>query len=236
MTQPHPPGWYPDPQVPKTIRYWDGHQWTAQTRRVETKKSNNWKWLLGVLAILVVIGVVGSVVGDESEDDSADTSSTGTTLVPVETLSPAEQEAQERANSAALEAEASRESQQRAAQLDKSSYQQTDSRTWQLVVKNPDAHIGEKYVVYGYVVQADSAMGSSAIRVQTDGQQVEWYDMDVNTVANAGLASFSEIVEDDLVTMWVEITGSVTYDTTMGGSMTAPEVEVNIIEQYGTTG
>ena len=26
-----PQGWYPDPQLPGTLRYWDGRQWTTQT-------------------------------------------------------------------------------------------------------------------------------------------------------------------------------------------------------------
>lgn len=27
-----PAGWYPDPSDPSAQRYWDGSQWTAQTR------------------------------------------------------------------------------------------------------------------------------------------------------------------------------------------------------------
>lgn len=30
--QPPPPGWYPDPQVPRIERWWDGTQWTADQR------------------------------------------------------------------------------------------------------------------------------------------------------------------------------------------------------------
>src|SRR5205807_284964 len=27
-----PPGWYPDPQAPALLRYWDGSQWTSYTQ------------------------------------------------------------------------------------------------------------------------------------------------------------------------------------------------------------
>lgn len=27
------PGWYPDPQQPAELRYWDGDKWTPHTRR-----------------------------------------------------------------------------------------------------------------------------------------------------------------------------------------------------------
>lgn len=34
MSTPPPTGWYPDPMNPSAQRFWDGHQWTEQTRPV----------------------------------------------------------------------------------------------------------------------------------------------------------------------------------------------------------
>ncbi|WP_238554162.1 hypothetical protein [Gordonia sp. KTR9] len=133
-------------------------------------------------------------------------------------------------------AERQRRDQERQRLTNKASYRTVSSRDWQLVAKNPDAHKGELYVVYGRVVQADAATGTFQIRVNTDGQQVGVYDFDINTIVTAGLASFKEVVEDDLVALWVGVTGSETYDTTMGGSVTAPKVEANIVEVYGNAG
>jgi resuscitation-promoting factor RpfB len=31
-TQAVPQGWYPDPQQPELLRWWDGTQWTNQTQ------------------------------------------------------------------------------------------------------------------------------------------------------------------------------------------------------------
>ena len=59
--------------------------------------------------------------------------------------------------------------------------------------------------------------------------------MCIRDSAKAGAATFVDIVEDDLVTMWIVVKGSKTYDTTVGGSVTAPEVEVNIIETTGSS-
>lgn len=261
MTTPTPPpDWYPDPESPRSGRYrwWDGHKWTTDTHTpseppgaaeapgidptssvapppvaTKAKESRKIWYLIAALcavALVVVVAVAVSVAG-ESDKRSNKTNRASSGSAQSTTVDPAEE-----SRKAAAAQSAQRElEQQRAADLDKSSYQATDSRGWQLVAKNPTSHVGEKYVIYGHVTQADAAMGSSTIRANTDGAQVDYYEMNINTVAEAGLASFADIVEDDLVTMWIEVEGSETYDTTLGGSVTAPKVEVNIIETTGSS-
>lgn len=290
MTQPTSAGWYPDLQIPNTLRWWDGVQWTSNTHALPSpptadtptpatepatnsiytppsvntdapprlteqayvppagpvlepptpaKKQGVGKLVLTlgavVVALLIIVGIVNGVGKDDKKTASATTTTT-TLNADQRAAQTSAALAAAAAESSAAAARAAAESATRAAKLDKSAYQSVDSRTWQLVAKNPAAHVGEKYLVYGRVTQADTAMGTSTIRVNTDGAQVDYYDMDINTVASQGLASFSDVVEDDLVTMWVEVTGSTTYDTTIGGSVTAPTVDVNIIQTTGHTG
>lgn len=240
MTQPPPPstppGWHRDPGDPTMLRWWDGNQWTDnwQLANQPAKKKSSAKTPLlilgGVLLVLfVAMGGCVALIASSSSGDTEPQARPSTTAAggSVTTF---------KSDPSAAALERQRRDQEFQRLTNKASYRPVSSRDWQLVAKNPDGHIGELYVVYGRVMQADSAMGSFQIRVNTDGQQVESYDFDINTVVDAGLASFKEVVEDDLVTMWVSVTGSETYDTTMGGSVTAPKVEANIVEVYGSAG
>lgn len=226
------------------LRWWDGYQWTANRHPVQpptaplppyppAPKSSAAKPLLiiggSLLAFFVLVGSCTALVSAGGSSSTSSSSSSRTYEPPPNTTAAA-------AASRSAAAERQRRDQERQRLTNKASYRTVSSRDWQLVAKNPDAHKGELYVVYGRVVQADAATGTFQIRVNTDGQQVGVYDFDINTIVTAGLASFKEVVEDDLVALWVGVTGSETYDTTMGGSVTAPKVEANIVEVYGNAG
>lgn len=110
------------------------------------------------------------------------------------------------------------------------------SRDWQLIARNPDAHGGERIVVYGYVTQFDSATGTDTFRANVDGaRHSEWYDYDTNTVLTGTPLVLGDLVKDDIFRAEVDVSGSLSYDTTMGGSTTVPKLQVTKIEVIGTT-
>lgn len=136
---------------------------------------------------------------------------------------------------AAAAASASQEAAQQATEKDPSQYQQITDRDWSLIAKNPDAHAGEKVVVYGKVTQSDAAMGDNEMRVDVGGeQQDEGYEYDTNTVVEAGIPGiFGQVVEGDMVTMYARVDGSMSYDTQIGGSTTVPQLDVYVITVTG---
>lgn len=143
----------------------------------------------------------------------------------------------EEAAKAAEEAAAAAEAQAAAERLDPSTYAEVGQRDWALVVKDPDSHAGERYVIYGNISQFDSATGPDAFLATTDGiRQSEWYEFEHNTLVSAADASIlADVVESDIVKMHVEVMSSFSYETQIGGNTTVPLVAVNIIEVIGSS-
>lgn len=203
-----------------------------------------------VTSKLKALGLTASTTGDLSnpafgvltQDPAAGTQVNPGVVVKV-TIgeSPTQAAARQAAEAkAAADAEAARVAAEAAAaaaaaDADLSTYPEIDERTWALVAKDPAAHVGEKYVIYGKVTQFDSATGTSGFRANTGGEQQEYsYQYDVNTLVSAtDPGTVAEIVEDDLVKMYVKVTGAKTYSTTIGGSTTAPQVQIISHELLG---
>lgn len=126
-----------------------------------------------------------------------------------------------------------------AAKTDPNNYETLSEREWQLIERSPSSHTGEKYVLYGAITQADSNTGMFSIRANTGPtQQSRMYDYDANTIVRTELGAdsmdfFSDVVQDDHVKMLVEVEGTYSYDTTIGGSATAVEVTAYDLEVIG---
>lgn len=212
----------------------------------EQKRKN--RIVLGSVAGVVVLLVIFANLLDRPKDEST-TATTRTSSAPAvaantsPTTSSAPRttsaaEASAAAAAAAERAEAARRADEQraaaeAARVDRTTYRVLDERAFALIAKDPDAHIGEKIVAYGYVTQFDSATGATTFRADTGSAPGASYDYDVNTVVSGSAPLLAPIVEDDYVTIYAEVAGSYTYDTQIGGSSTAPKLTANIIDVTG---
>ncbi|MGG7100872.1 DUF2510 domain-containing protein [Rhodococcus sp. 24CO] len=218
----------------------------TDTNSNEPKKKSN-KVVLGAIAAVVVVIFIGIAAAnsgnaDETEIAAATTSKVAqtTTAKPTTTTkSAAEVSASAAAATsaqaaAAAAAEAKRQAE--AAKFDPNTYESISDRDFALFAKNPDAYKGRKLTLYGIVTQADAATGNTLFLARTAGSpQDASYDYDQNTIVTAETAALvADVVEDDFVTLHVEVLGSQTYDTQRGGSTTAPKVQVNIITVTGS--
>jgi hypothetical protein len=111
------------------------------------------------------------------------------------------------------------------------------AREWQLIVKDPGSHIGERVIVYGQVIQFDAATGTDGFRANVDGVEHKvkygYADYDTNTVLAGDSGLLQDLVNKDLFKAETTVVGSYTYQTTLGGQLTAPKLEVTKIDVIG---
>jgi len=206
VTQPSPPppGWYPDPYGGGGQRYWDGRAWlTTPPMSAKPRKSSPLKILLIIgAAVFLLLGGCVAFVAVIAGSGGTNKGTTASTHQPS------------------------------AQDLDPSNYQPISSRDYALLVKNPDAAKGRKLIVYGVVTQFDPATGTSDFRANTGADNsARIYDYDENTLLHApDPAILKDVVEKDMVTMYVDVVGSQSYDTQIGGHTTAPLFNVYIIK------
>lgn len=216
------------------------------------------KWLWAVVGAVALVGVVAGIRWDPKDDSpaasatstSTSTSTTTTTTRAERSLSPEQvermqQRQRERAAAAAASSEAAAASREaaaaaaaaaKAALLDPSSYEALGERDFALIARDPDGNKGRKIVIYGVVTQADSVTGNSMFRADTSAVQGwNWYDFDENSVISVKDPNIiANVVKDDLVALYVEVKGSMSYNTTLGGKMTVPEFTAHIVNVYGS--
>jgi hypothetical protein len=111
------------------------------------------------------------------------------------------------------------------------------AREWQLIAKDPGAHRGEPIIVHGEVTQFDAATGAAGFRANVDGvvhkPKYGFADYDTNTVLAGSQSQLADVVRGDLFTAEVVVGEPLTYETTMGGQLTAPSLTITSISVTG---
>ena len=99
--------------------------------------------------------------------------------------------------------------------------------------------MGEAIIVYREVTQFDTVTGPNAFRANVDGVKHKlsygFADCSTNTSLTTESADLGDIVQDDLFQAEVIVAGSLSYETTLGGSTTVPKLTVIKITIIGST-
>ena len=92
--------------------------------------------------------------------------------------------------------------------------------------------------MYGQVTQFDAATGTQGFRANVDGIEHKprygWADYETNTILGGDPTILSEVVQDDLFKAEATVVGAYTYETTLGGQLTAPQLQVTKITVIGS--
>jgi len=92
--------------------------------------------------------------------------------------------------------------------------------------KDPDAYNGTCIHMWARITQYDSNTGVCTFRAEmSDRKATRWYDYDGNAImvspTDPSCPELDGIDTDDFVEVWATGNGTLTYDTTIGGSATA---------------
>jgi hypothetical protein len=206
------PGWYPDPSG--AFQYWDGYRWQV-TVPAASRKKNRWGPFLWALAIVGVLTVGLVTVMNDGHTSARGSLSSSAGVAPMEsntsTSTPSSYDLQ---------------------RLDPSSYSAIGLRDYALLIKDPDAHIGEKVIIYGAVEQFDSSTGNSELRATTMAYPHPPTDDDEYNAlieATSDPSILANVVSGDFIRMYVVVDGTESYTSTIGAELTVPKFSVNII-------
>lgn len=179
-----------------------------------------------------------SSLATEKQALEAELAETKTTLATVQeeadTLRAAEDERaakQEAEASAKAEEKKAKEAAEKAQKEKANQAKEVTKRQLAQIVKNPDSHVDENVIIYARITQFDSGTGPCVFRADVSQALVGKYDYEHNSMFAAGdgvsdCKELDDFIADDLVKITATVTGSLTYDTTIGGSTTVPMFKV----------
>ena len=117
------------------------------------------------------------------------------------------------------------------AQLDRTSYIGISQHDFLLVMKDPDAHVGEQIIIVGKVTQFDSQTGPDQFRADVMGQPggKPAKNALIQVVDPSILAN---IAEGEDLTMYVAVAGTDAEQTPIGGQSSVPKFTAYIVEPF----
>ncbi|MGX7199191.1 hypothetical protein [Enterococcus nangangensis] len=164
------------------------------------------------------------LIGDEEEEITINASldsDTKNTKVKVKPNSEVKA-----AKEAAAKAQAEADAKAEAEKNDPATY--NTGITYDNLARTPDQYTGNKVTFQGKVIQVMEGDGYTQYRLAVNS--------DYDTIALVEIASdklSTRVLENDIITIYGESMGNITYDSTLGGKITIPAISVNMFNIDG---
>ena len=169
---------------------------------------------------------------------AAISSAVSSATAPIRERNQAEAAAEEAAQQAAKQAAQDKEAADKAAaeQAAIADADSLSSRDFAKIVKEPEAYAGRYVVVYGQVTQFDSATGTESFLANSGPAktpvQFGFAGYTQNTIFSGSADMLADVLKGDVFKATVEVLGSKSYETQIGGNTTVPHFEVEKISVY----
>ena len=209
------PGWYPDPQNPTIVRYWDGQKWTSQTQARSTNLAmvsakppmtalTKVIWFLialaaGVVALIVGTTVIANLAGSKPETVTIDDATYTQLMLRKDPTS-----------------------------TDPATYQEIDDRDLALIVKDPWANKDRRIVLYASIYQFDTITGTDRFLANV-GTSPLGIGNSQNAQLVGTITGLESFVEGDTVKLHVVVDGEYQF-TSSGKEIVVPQFQIGIIE------
>jgi hypothetical protein len=188
------------------------------------KRSSARPWAIGGITLAIALGIGGAVIASTSDEPK-------TAAATMTSASPSTVAPTSAAPTTAAPTSAAPSPTKTTPKPRPPSYKTLSARQWKLIAKNPDAHLGEHYVVYGRVTQFDAATGTDTFRADVAHRRMpDEYDYETNTMLSGSESDLADLVQDDIFRANVSVLGSFSYDTQIGGETTVPLLLVDSIK------
>lgn len=171
--------------------------------------------VMGISFIMFVTGVATTDTADTSESSASPKK-----VETKETVAEATSSSEEQATRDSIDAKIDEFNEKR---KNKDNY--SKEVTYDDLARTPDSFVGELVSLQGTVIQVIETDAETQLRLAVNDN----YD----TVAFVGYPKETvdrRVLEDDYITIYGESIGLISYDSTLGGSITVPGVKVNMIE------
>ncbi|MGH8825175.1 MAG: hypothetical protein ACRDVN_11945 [Jiangellaceae bacterium] len=168
--------------------------------------------VVGIVAILVAVVLSNGGDGDTSDSTAVQGSSSGD-VAPAPAADAVDDEA---------------------AVVDGGPFVEITALEWEAIARDPDAHAGERIVVFAEVTQFDSATGNDVLRANAGATQpTQTYELETNTIIVADSSALASVSQDDVLRLEAVVDGVAEYETMIGGSTVAPQLHAASVQNVG---